>query len=64
MNTNLHDEASSPAPELRAREPDQLTEMTDGRKRLLGAMSKLMWLRQGHDGPDVGTRYNVPSQGG
>jgi hypothetical protein len=64
VNTNYQDEGSSPAKEMFAQQPDQMRQMSDARQRLLSAMSKLAWLRQGHEGPDIGTKYNIPLGGG
>ena len=57
------DEASSPALEIQGRQPIQ-AQQSEAKDKMMKRMAQLAWLRQGHDGPEAGTRYNLPSQGG
>ena len=58
-----NDEFNTPALEMQPR-PTMGSELTDRRERMMRKLRQLAFLRQGHDGPEVGTRYNLPSQGG
>lgn len=59
----LTDEHSSPALDMQSKLPLRPPE-SDARDRMVRKLQQLAFLRQGHDGPEVGTRYNLPSQGG
>jgi len=58
------DEASTPALELRPKIAGPAATQSDAKDRMMKKMQQLSFLRQGHDGPETGTRYNLPSQGG
>ncbi len=64
MNVFYSDEASTPAKELDSKPPTLEGARAENRDRMLRKMQQLAFLREGHEGPEVGTKYNIPSQGG
>ena len=60
----FNDEASSPALESQPVTPSAQIQQQQRAAKMADTMKKLAWMRQGHDGPEVGTRYNLPTQAG